>query len=118
MREFFIKQGDTWPAIESTLTDEAGAAVVLSETDDEVKFLYRRYRTDAVIEREAEVVDGQAGKVRYQWVAEDTEEAGTMQAEWRVVFGFNSTAANPVTFPNDGYVLVRVMQSLRAVSGD
>lgn len=108
MEEFFIKKGNRLPTITATLKDAAGAAVDLS-TASSVEFIYRRFNSGTSVVRTASIeAPATDGKVSYAWVAEDTAEAGSMQAEWRVLWSGGKKA----TFPNDSYIIVRVSAGL------
>lgn len=107
MQEFFIKQGDLLPAIESILKDENDVAIDLTSTT--IQFAYRRYGETLATVRTAEIIaPATNGHVRYQWVTADTATAGSMEAEWRVTYPGGSV----VSFPNDGYLIVRVSSKL------
>jgi hypothetical protein len=108
MEEFFIKKGDVLPKIMATLKDAAGVVVDLTSASS-VEFIYRRFGTGTSVAREAVVEQPlSAGKVSYAWVAEDTVQAGSMRAEWRVTWSGGKKAS----FPNDGYIILRVSEGL------
>jgi len=91
MADFFLKQNDTSPALEYTLsplTNLSGASVVFNMTD-----------SDGVVKvnRQAAVVDDAVnGVVQYLWQAADTDTAGLFLAEFEVTFA----DATVETFPN------------------
>lgn len=101
-----IKQGDLFPAIVTTVKDEAGVVVVL--TGATVKFSMRKSRDPLSIKLNlvtaALNTDGSDGKIKYQWAGSDTDTPGTYEAEFRVT----PAAGNPFRVPTDGYISVVV----------
>lgn len=114
MQEFYIKQGDRKPDISSILTTggvgEQKTPVDLSGPGTTVQFAYRGLGApvEETVVRNATILEpGTAGQVKYEWVAEDTEEAGSFVAEWRVTFVGGLRA----TFPNNEMLIVRISES-------
>jgi len=91
---FYLKQHDTKPSYAAQLLQD-GSAVDL--TDATVKF-----HMGSVIDAPATIVDALTGNVRYDWVAADTEVAGTYKAEFEVTFSDGSIQ----TFPNQDYLQI------------
>lgn len=104
MADYFVKQGDTAPAIDAYLKAPGGAAQDL--TGASVKFIMRRADgRRAQLGGSASVVSAGAGQVRYSWAAADTAEAGTYLAEWQVTFAGGAIE----TFPNAGSLVISVL---------
>ena len=106
---FYIKRGDTSPAIEATLKDAADAVVDM--TGATVRFHLRRPGAKAAkVDAGANLVDPANGKVSFPWQAGHTNEAGEFEAEWEVTFPGGAIE----TFPNsrDNLLLVRVERDL------
>lgn len=104
MSSFQIKQGDTSPAFQTTLTDPAGAAVDLTGNKG-ITFRMRRpgssaYKVDAA----ATVVSPGDGTVRYVFSADDTDTDGVYLAEWVVTNNDDSVE----TYPNEGHDVVHI----------
>ena len=103
MADFFLKQNDTSPAIEYTLsplTNLSGASVVFNMTD-----------SDGVVKvnRQAAVVDDAVnGVVQYLWDAADTDTSGLFLAEFEVTFA----DATVETFPNATDIGVLITRDL------
>ena len=104
----YIKQGDTLPVIQSTLTDSTGAA--LNVTGGTVLFSMA-----AGVGQTAKVAGGTAtftagggsvGIVSYAWKTADTDTAGVYFAEWlyKAAAGGGSER-----FPNNGYQTIVVL---------
>lgn len=98
---FYIKEGDTSPALLYTLSptvDLTGASVVFN----------MRLRSDGSVKvsRQAAVIVSPAtdGVVRYDWDADDTDTAGEYQAEFEVTYA-DSTVE---TFPNKDFITVKI----------
>lgn len=107
--DFYIKKGDTSPAIEGTLLDGNGDAVNL--TGATLAFIYKRTDDALPVERVATIVTAASGTVKYEWVEEDTATATYMTAEWEVTFQGGFIA----TFPNDGNLIIRVGEEIGSI---
>lgn len=106
MAAFEIKKGDRLPAIESTLTDAAGAAIDL--TNATAVFAFRLNSGGAVKTGAATVTDAAAGKVKYSWAAGDTDTVGVYAAEWRLTF----TGGVEMTVPSSGFLYFTISDDL------
>ena len=104
MDTFYIKRGDTSPAIRYALDP---ATVVL--TGATVRFQMRA-RNGAVLMDVAALVVTATGTptVEYSWQAGDTATAGLYEAEFRVTYADGKIE----TFPNDGFIPVRVNEDV------
>lgn len=104
---FYVKHNDTSPAMLATLQDAEGNAVNL--TGATVRFHMRSVGGgNPVVDAAATVVTAASGIVRYNWVAADTDTAGTYQAEFEVTYA----DASIETFPNDGYIVVQIIDDI------
>tara|TARA_R110000796_G_scaffold178802_1_gene295438 strand:+ start:817 stop:1140 length:324 start_codon:yes stop_codon:yes gene_type:complete len=104
---FYIKQNDTSPAMLATLEDADGTAV--NVTGAVIRFHMRKIGSTAVVVDEAAViVTPLEGIVRYDWMAADTAEIGSYQAEFEVTYA----DASIETFPNDGYIRVKIIDDV------
>lgn len=99
---FFIKQNDTSPAIQAALKTPAklpvnliGASVIFNMKDETGRVL---------VSNTAIVVDDEAGIVRYDWNTGDTSIDGPCYGEFQVTYEDDSIE----TFPNDGYIKIKV----------
>ena len=104
MNGFTIKRGDTSPAIRFALEPET---VVL--TGATVRFQMRA-RNGAVLMDVAALVVTATGTptVEYSWQAGDTATAGLYEAEFRVTYADGKIE----TFPNEGFIPVRVNEDV------
>ena len=103
---FYLKRGDTGPSLRLSL-DGATQTLIGAE----VTFQMRMRGGARVIDAPA-VIESFIGTptVRYDWQPPDTAAAGLFEAEMRVRY------ANGVieTFPNSGFVLIRIAEDVRA----
>lgn len=105
MADFQGKVGDRLPAITSTLTDNDGDPVDLS--DATVLFVMRPLddATPTVSAAGEVIPPDEAGRVRYWWAADDLGEAGIYLADWAVTFGDGRVQH----YPGDRQLVVEVM---------
>jgi hypothetical protein len=108
MADFAAKTGDRLPAITSTLTDDDGNPVDL--TDAGVMFVMRPLGdATPTVDGQGEVVPpDDAGQVRYWWAADDLADAGLYLAEWQVTF----PDARQQTYPGDRQLVIEVVPSV------
>jgi len=100
---FYVKQNDTSPSMLATLKNADGNAVDIS--GGTVRFHLRQVGADsALVDSAAVIVDGVGGIVRYDWLASDTVSVGSYQAEFEVTYSSGAIE----TFPNDGYISVKI----------
>lgn len=88
-----LKQGDLAPTLRVDLN-----ADVTGATTKQVK--YRRRHTTTVITKTLTVVDAPTGVLEYQWLATETDTAGTYQGEAVITFASGAVQR----FPQDGYL--------------
>jgi len=80
-------QGDTAPAIRSTLHDLDNATEVIDLTDCTVRFQMRKADDRRfTINNTATVVDAEDGTVRYLWGPNDLSVAGEYEVQWQITF--------------------------------
>lgn len=102
---FFIKRGDTSPAVRYLLMP-SGVNLVGST----VRF-QMRHRGGAMTLNAPALVAIPTGTptVGYDWQAEDTAEAGQFEAEFEVTYADGAVE----TFPNNGFLIVRIAEDVR-----
>lgn len=104
---FFIKQNDTSPAIQATLSDAAGAAVDLSGAS--VRFHMRAVgNTTAKVDAAAVISNATGGIVYYNWQAANTDTLGSYEAEFEVTF----SGGEIETFPNNRFIQVEITDDI------
>lgn len=94
---FYLKKGDTYPNIETILSDENGAVNLTGCT---VLFRMSVANTgNLMVEKLATVVTPQSGsdigKVYAEFEPEDTAALGEYRVEWRVTFPNDKVATFP-----------------------
>lgn len=117
MADFDIKANDRLPTIEATLgygtpavqADLDALATALADPATRVSFIMRKAGDPTPkIDKLATVADAAARRVRYEWVAGDTDTPGTYEAEWEVIF----PSGKPQTFPLKTYHSIAVLADL------
>ena len=103
---FRIKQNDTSPSLQATLKDAAGSVVDISGSS--VRFHMKSIDGTLKVDEAMIIVDGTNGVVQYDWVAGDTETAGSYFVEFEVTYSDSSVE----TFPNNGNESVTVTKEL------
>ncbi len=107
MADFHIRVGNLLPEIESTLMHEREVAKLTGATA--VQLRYRPIAGGAVVSRNGVFVgDLIDGKVKYAWVAGDTDVAGTYDAYWHVTY----TGGKTQSFPSDGFFQIKITKDL------
>lgn len=103
MATFVIKQNDTSPSIEATLTDINGSAVNIASAS--VRFHMKNMSNNTLtVDQAATIVNAASGIVRYAWQAADTQKPGLYNCEFEVTYSDNSIE----TFPNDDKIIVSI----------
>lgn len=103
MATFVIKQNDTSPSIEATLTNISGTAVNLNGSS--VRFHMKNMSNNSlIVDQAATIVNGIGGIVRYAWQVADTQKPGLYTCEFEVTYADNSIE----TFPNDDKIIVSI----------
>ena len=107
MIDFSIKQGNTAPAIRSTLKDRNNIPVDI--TGAAVRFHMSLESTGAIkVDGAASIIDAAAGVVQYSWTGANTDTAGTYIAEWEVTYSGGTVE----TFPSNDYNRVLIAEKL------
>ena len=104
MDAFVIKRGDTSPAIRFALkpvTNDIGGSLV--------QFQMRSRSGVVIVDQPALIVSDLPPVVQYNWVAPDTDTAGVFEAEFRITYADGGIE----TFPNSGFIPVRIGDDVR-----
>jgi len=103
---FSIKQNDTSPSLQATLTDYSGAAINL--TNCVVNFHMKNVNGSLTINSQMTIVSALNGIVQYNWVSGDTNVPGTYYVEFEVTYPNTSIE----TFPNNNNDTLIIYPSL------
>lgn len=102
-----IKQDDTQPAMKARLKDAAGNPVNL--TGATVQVAIQHYSKPTIkFFRDAYIANAATGVVWLVWQAEETQVTGLYRIEFRVTY----PDGNRETFPNDGYLMVNILERI------
>jgi hypothetical protein len=103
MATFVIKQNDTSPSIEATLTNINGGAINIASAS--VRFHMKNMSNNVLtVDQPATIVNAANGIVRYAWQAADTQTPGMYNCEFEVTYSDNSIES----FPNDDKIIVSI----------
>jgi len=102
-----IKQHDTKGKFIDTLTLN-GAPVPLSGVTEARFFMRRRTKPYKHVNALGNITDAPNGKVEYQPLAADVEQAGVFEQEWQITFASGLL----LTFPNNGYNIVNILRDI------
>ena len=105
---FYIKEGDTRPAITVNLTDANDAAVNLTGAAVAVNMRVEPAGTTKISLQPANVTDSEAGQVSYNWTTNDTDTAADYEAEFQVTFAGGAVQ----TFPGRNWIAVHVIDDI------
>jgi len=103
---FRIKQNDTSPSLEATLSD--ANLVPVNLTAATVMLHMKAIGGDVVLDEQMTITDAEGGVVQYDWQAGDTATVGTYYVEFEVTYA----DASIETFPNTGSLVVSVVREL------
>ena len=106
---FFIKRGDTSPALQIQLQEADGSKITDLSPDDTVEFHMENEDGDTVVDAAGVVDDAADALVSYSWDTTDTENAGTFLAEFEVSF---QATGRTETFPNSSNIIVNIEEDL------
>ena len=103
---FRIKQNDTSPSLEATLSD--ANLVPVNITAATVMLHMKAIGGDVVLDEQMTITDAEGGVVQYDWQVGDTDTVGTYYVEFEVTY----SDASVETFPNNGNKVVSVVREL------
>lgn len=103
---FRIKQNDTSPSLEATLSD--ANLVPVNLTSATVMLHMKAIGGDVVLDEQMTVTDAVGGVVQYDWQAGDTATVGTYYVEFEVTY----SDASVETFPNTGNLPLVITREL------
>ena len=81
---FYVKSGDTAPAITQALTDANGNVISLASAT--VRFHMEDASGNVITDAAATILNASTGQVSYQWAAADLVSPGTFYARWIITF--------------------------------
>lgn len=113
--DFYIKRGDTSPALTYRLADANHDPIDLTNADVRFQLGELNRRTggrekvgETIVDAEPEIVNAENGLVRYHWDESDTAQDGLYGAEFRVTFDPGTEDERIETFPNSRFIEVEI----------
>ena len=103
---FRIKQNDTSPSLEATLSD--ANLVPVNITSATVMQHMKAIGGDVVLDEQMTITDAEGGVVQYDWQVGDTATVGTYYVEFEVTYSDGSVE----TFPNTGSLPLVITREL------
>jgi predicted nucleotidyltransferase len=103
---FTIKQNDTSPAIRAALKTPNNQAVNLIGAT--VRFHMKDDLDTIIVDKPAVVENQEGGIVRYDWETGDTNAEGICFCEFEVTYEDESIE----TFPNNGYIKIKITKEI------
>jgi len=104
---FYIKRGDTLPALTATLY-KADMTTPVDLTDATVVLQMRTRKGEHLLDGDCEVLDPIGGRVRYEWQEGDTDIIGLHRAEFKI-----TSNDGVATAPNYGFFTVNIGDDIR-----
>jgi hypothetical protein len=105
---FYIKENDTASFLTRDLKDAFGAPVNVTGASVVFSMRVKPAGTLKVTRQTCAIVAAGTGRVRYEWVAADTDTADEYEGEFQVTYGNGKIQ----TFPNDGHIPVVVTDDI------
>jgi hypothetical protein len=106
--DFYLTANDTSPSIAYQLLDGLGAPVVL--TGAAVEFHMQAPGSAVKVNAAATITDATLGKVRYDFLAANTDTPGDYLARWQVVYSGGAIES----FPDGDLLKVRILDDIAA----
>lgn len=104
--DFNIKQNDTRPAIQATLTAAASDVITSVQFRMSDKNGALKVNHSGGIVTQPSSTSG--GVVKYQWLTGDTDTAGDFRGEFEITFSDSRIE----TYPNRGYIAIHIEEAL------
>lgn len=103
-----IKRGDTRNCIKAILKNASGAPVNLKGCSVKFHMAPLGLRRSAMVSRAAHIQDAASGEAWVVWAPGETDTAGVYRAEFEVIY----PDGRRETFPNGGYISIRILDDL------
>jgi hypothetical protein len=104
MADFVIKQHDTYPPLELTLSDQTGA-IDLTEAEKIKLYIDRE---GSVVTGEMDTVDAEKGEVKYEWAEGDLSTVGEFNFEVEITW----ESGRIQTVPSAGDLTLQVVDDI------
>ena len=105
---FYIKENDTASFLSRDLKDAFGAPVNVTGAAVVFSMRVKPAGSLKVTRQVCAVVAAGTGRVRYEWIADDTDTADEYEGEFQVTYANGKIQ----TFPNDGHLPIVVTDDI------
>ena len=105
---FYIKENDTASFLTRDLKDAFGAPVNVTGAAVVFSMRVKPAGSLKVTRQVCAVVAAGTGRVRYEWIADDTDTADEYEGEFQVTYANGKIQ----TFPNDGHLPIVVTDDI------
>ena len=105
---FYIKENDTASFLTRDLKDAFGAPVNVTGAAVVFSMMVKPAGSLKVTRQVCAVVAAGTGRVRYEWIADDTDTADEYEGEFQVTYANGKIQ----TFPNDGHLPIVVTDDI------
>ena len=106
--EFIIKRNDTLPALQVCLIDRGCLGGKESYNLSGVTGVTFTMANDCgdykIFAKDAQIVSYSAGTIQYNWVADDTNEAGRFKGEFQLLY----SDGNKLSIPSNGQIQIDI----------
>lgn len=108
MADFSIKQNDTAPSLEATLTDLDGSIDLTTATKVRLLLRGQRKTNPPTVAGDCIIVTPLTGEVKYVWVPADTIVADLYKGEFEIQWADGTIS----TVPNSSYFYIDILDDL------
>ena len=107
--DFYIKKGNTGPALQVQFQDEDGNAIDITGSSNLMFYMRNRETGANAVSSYGSTVDVTTGTVLYSWSTVDTATAGDYEGEFEVTL----SGGQIITFPNYTFIKIKIGETAK-----